>query len=69
MKTVAALIEKTKLQETWEKAFYRGDELQVDNVYIVEGVVTIKTPEGDYVLMVPPDSFEHVTEQKKSVLF
>ena len=68
MKTVAALIEKTRLQETWEKAFYRGDEIPVADVFTVEGVVTMKTPEGDYILMVPPDSFERVTENKKVVL-
>lgn len=67
-KTVAAVIEKTLLKETWEKAFYRGDEIQVADVFVAEGIVTIKTPEGDYILMVPPDSFERVAEQKKPVL-
>jgi hypothetical protein len=68
LKTVAAVVEKTRLQETWEKTFRRWDELKVAEVFIVDKNVTIKTEDGDYILMVPPDSFEKIPEEQKKVV-
>jgi hypothetical protein len=68
LKTVAAVVEKTRLQETWEKTFNRWDELKVAEVFIVDKNVTIKTEDGDYILLVPPDSFEKLPEEKRTVV-
>lgn len=68
LKTVAAVVEKIRLQETWEKTFHRWDELKVAEVFIVDKNVTIKTEDGDLILMVPPDAFEKIPEEQKKMV-
>ena len=67
LKTVAATVEKTRLQENWDKTFNRWQELQVEEIFIAGNTATLKTYEGDFVLMVPTDAFEQLKEEKRTI--
>jgi len=64
LKTVAAAVEKPRLQETWDKTFNRWDELQVEEMFITGNKATLKTYDGDYVVLVPTDAFERMEEKR-----
>ena len=68
LKSITVDVEKTKLNETWDKSFNRWDVIQVDEVFISGKMATLKTYEGDWLLGVPSDSFEQIKEEKKLVV-
>lgn len=51
--------------ETWDKTYFKWTELLVENVYKTGNLATLKTYEGQYLVGVPADSFEVVSEKKK----
>lgn len=66
-KPVSVEVEKTRLQEIWEKTFSRWDEVSVEEIQLVGGVVNITTRDGDVLLNVPRDSYVELKEEKKRI--
>lgn len=66
-KPVSVEVEKTRLQEIWDKTFSRWDEVSVEEIQLVGGVVNITTRDGDVLLSVPRDSYVELTEEKKRI--
>ena len=60
LKSVLVEVEKTRLQEVWDKQFQRWDELQAESINYAGKSAQICTREGDTILDVPVDSFEVV---------
>ena len=71
LRTISVDVEKTKLEEVWDRTFNKWDELVVEDIFPGTGNIgtTIKTQEGDFLVGVPNDSFERVTEQKREFSF
>lgn len=62
-KTIGVDVEKVRLNEIWNKTFYRWQELQVESVYpAAGGMAAVKTLEGDSFL-IAKDAFEKVDVQ------
>lgn len=60
LKNCLVEIEKTKLQETWDKQLYRGNELHIDSA-IKEGKwANLTDYDGDIILNIPVDAYEVV---------
>ena len=51
-------VEKYRLQEIWDRAFNRWDEVEADTITYQGSKAIIGTREGDTLLGVPIDSFE-----------
>lgn len=64
LKTVVSVVEKPRLQETWDKTFNRWDELRIEEMFVTGKTATLKTYDGDYVVLVPTDAFERLREEK-----
>ena len=58
LKNVLVEVEKTRLQEVWDKQLYRWDELNVESINVVGKSADISTYEGDIFLNIPVDSYE-----------
>jgi hypothetical protein len=67
IKTVAAEIEDTRYGEFYSKTFYRWTELLVEQLYKVEGIATIRTDDGKFIMGVPADAVEVMEEKKKKL--
>jgi hypothetical protein len=65
LRTLAVEIEDSRMGETWDKTYFKWTELLVENVYKTGNLATLKTYEGQYLVGVPADSFEVVSEKKK----
>ena len=61
-KTVLVEVEKTKLNEVWDKQLCRWDELNVEKMDIQGKFTNLTTRDGDVYLMVPSESFEVVQQ-------
>jgi hypothetical protein len=58
LKNCLVEIEKKRLQETWDKQLYRGNELHIDSA-IVEGKwANLTTYDGDVIQQIATDAFE-----------
>ena len=58
LKNCLVEIEKKRLQETWDKQLYRGNELHIDST-IVEGKwANLTTYDGDVIQQIATDAFE-----------
>lgn len=60
-------MEKSRLNELWDKAFSRWDELQVEDITITGDKATIRTSDGDYLFQVPINSFVEVKEKRSEI--
>ena len=58
IRNVLLEVEKPKLEEFWDKQFYKWDEVEVESIIRNSNCVTIITSTGDGLLDVPSDSFE-----------
>jgi hypothetical protein len=67
IKTVAAEIEDTRYGECYNKTFYKWTELLVEQLYKVEGIATIRTDDGKFIMGVPADAVEVMEEKKKKL--
>lgn len=59
-KTVLVEVEKTRLNEVWDKQLSRWDELNVVDKDVQGSFANLTTTDGDVYLSVPVDSFEVV---------
>lgn len=60
-------MEKPRLNEIWDKNYRKWDEIRVDEIFPQGSLATLKTNEGDFILLVPEDSFERIEEKKKQL--
>ncbi len=60
LKTVLVEIQKTKLEEVWDKQLTRWDELRVESINVVGKFAHLTTYEGDVYMHVPLEAFEVV---------
>ena len=58
VKSVLVEIEKTKLNEVWDKQFSRWDELLVEKMDLQGRFAFLTTFDGDVYLHVPKEAFE-----------
>jgi hypothetical protein len=58
LKSVLVEVEKSKLNEVWDKQLCRWDELYVENVNVVGKFAHLTTYDGDTYLHVPVEAFE-----------
>ena len=61
-KTVLVEVEKTKLNEVWDKQLSRWDELNVASMDVQGKFAYLTTTDGDVYLSVPVESFEVVQQ-------
>jgi len=61
-KTVMVEVEKTKLNEVWDKQLSRWDELNVATMDVQGKFAYLTTTDGDVYLSVPVESFEVVQQ-------
>ena len=52
---------KTRLQETWDKQLYRGNELHVDNISVEGPAANLTDFDGDVFLNVPTNAYEVIS--------
>lgn len=64
LKDVTVDIEKPSLNEVWYKQFHRWEEIVIADIFPTGKTATIKTNDGDYILLVPTDAFERIIEKK-----
>lgn len=58
LKNILVEVEKKRLQETWDKQLYKGNELHIDSA-IVEGKwANLTDYDQDVYLNVPTDAYE-----------
>jgi hypothetical protein len=69
LRDITVDIEKTRLQEIWDKSFRKWDEVTVEDVCPDGNVATIQTREGDFILDVPFDAFKIMKEDPRPALF
>lgn len=69
VRSVTVDVEKPRLGEMWDRQFNKWDEIYVEGIYPDNKEATIQTPEGDYLIGVPLDSFVELKEKKTPVLF
>jgi hypothetical protein len=60
VKTCVVDVEKIRLQEIWDKAFNRWDEVNAESLQYSNNKVDIVTKDGDVLIGVPIESFEVV---------
>jgi hypothetical protein len=60
LKNVLVEVEKTRLQEVWDKQLYKWDELNVESINVAGKSADICTYEGDILLAVPTDYFVEI---------
>ena len=60
VKSVLIEVEKTKLQEVWDKQYQRWDEVEAERIEYFGKKATIYAASGDTLFSVPNDSFEVV---------
>lgn len=60
LKTILVEIQKTKLEEVWDKQFQRWAELNVESINVVGKFANLTTYEGDVIMHLPVDAFEVV---------
>jgi hypothetical protein len=60
LKSKLVVVEKTKLQEVWDKQLNRWDTLAVESIQPNGQTSTLVTYDGDVYLDVPTDCFEVV---------
>lgn len=65
LRTLAVEVEDSRMGESWDKTFFKWAEILVENVYKTGNFATLKTYEGQYLVGIPADAFEEVTEKKK----
>ena len=53
-------VEKTTLQEVWDKQLYRGNEMHVDNIDVEGKWANLTTYDRDVYINVPVDAYEVV---------
>lgn len=53
-------VEKTKLQEVWDKQLNRWDTLEVETIYPNGRTSNLVTYDGDIIVGLPNDCFEEV---------
>jgi len=58
LKGVLVEVEKTKLQEVWDKQLRRWDEMYVESLNYNGRFANLTTYDGDVYLSVPSDAFE-----------
>jgi len=61
-KTVLVEVEKTKLNEVWDKQLSRWDELNVEKMDVQGKFANLTVFDGDVYLSVPVESFEVVQQ-------
>ena len=66
LRTLAVEVESST--ETWDKTYFRWDEVRVEEIYPFGRVSNIKTHDGNYLIAVPSDAFEKVLDQEKKKL-
>jgi hypothetical protein len=66
LKTVLVEVEKTKLNEVWDKQLCRWDELNVEKIDVAGKFAHLTDYNGDVYLHVPIDAFEWQAEVGKS---
>ena len=62
IRNVLVDVEKTRLQEVWDKHFTRWDELKIESITYYGKTASFLTNDGDYVANVPIDSFEVINQ-------
>jgi len=66
LKNVTVDVE-TRHGEVYDKCFNRWKELRVEEIFLTGNYATLKLDNGDLAVGVPVDSFERLTEEKKTV--
>ena len=61
LRSVLVEIQKTRLDEVWDKSLQRRDELHVENINVDGKYADLTTYEGDVILQVPADAYEVVS--------
>jgi hypothetical protein len=61
-------VEKPKLQEIWNKTYYRWNEVNINQINQDKNYAIIETDDEDYLIDVPVDSFEIVKEEKNKFI-
>lgn len=65
LRTLAVEVEDSRQGENWDRTFFKWAELLVEEVYKTGNFATLKTYDGQYLVGVPTDAFEEVSEKKK----
>lgn len=60
-KNVLVEVEKTKLNEVWDKQLLKWQELNVEKIDVQERIANLTDYNGDVYLFVPVDAFEVVS--------
>ena len=60
LRNILVEIEKTRLQETWDKQLYRGNEVHVENINMDGKYANLTTYDGDVIEGLPVDAYEVV---------
>ena len=60
LRNVLVEIEKTRLDEVWDKSLQWRDELHVENINVDGKYANLTTYEGDVILQLPTDAYEVV---------
>ena len=61
LKNVLVEIQKTRLDEVWDKSLQRRDELNVENINVDGKYANLTTYDGDIILSLPTDAYEVVS--------
>ena len=65
LKTLAVEIIDERMEEVWDKTFFKWAELNVESIDLAGKFAILTTYEGQQLMDIPRDAFEEIDEKKK----